>query len=51
MTVSNMTSNQQYSPVPSIVIQKRKHSGDDHDHSRVSELNEVDFFLTKDNDG
>ena len=50
MTVSNMTSSQQYTPIPSIVVQKKKQSRDEAD-SRVSELNDVDFFFSKDNDG
>ena len=43
--------NQRYSPVPSIVVNKKKQSGDEAAGSRVSELNETDFFLTKENTG
>lgn len=48
MKVPKMTSNQRYSPIPSIVVHRKKHSADEAG-SRVSELNESDFFLSKDN--
>ena len=46
-----MTGSQRYSPVPSIVVNTKKLSGDDNVGSRVSELNESDFFITKENTG
>ena len=46
-----MTGSQRYSPVPSIVVNTKKLSNDDNVGSRVSELNESDFFITKENTG
>ena len=48
MKLPKMTTSQRYSPIPSIVVNKKKQSGDEAG-SRVSELNDVDFFHSKEN--